>query len=64
MKFLIVDDSSRMRRIIKNSLERSGFEDILEAARGREALENVVNNYIVRPFTPETLKEKVEAVLK
>lgn len=116
MKFLIVDDSSTMRRIIKNSLKRTGFEDILEASNGREALEifgdadiiltdwnmpemdglefvknvrnqnkaipilmvttnaakddivealkNGVNNYIVKPFTPETLKEKVEAILK
>jgi two-component system chemotaxis response regulator CheY len=29
-----------------------------------EALKNGVNNYIVKPFTPETLKEKVESVLK
>lgn len=116
MKFLVVDDSSTMRRIIKNSLKRIGFEDIMEAGNGKEALEvytdadliltdwnmpemdglefvkqvrakdksipilmvttnaakddivealkNGVNNYIVKPFTPETLKEKVEAVLK
>lgn len=116
MKFLIVDDSSTMRRIIKNTLKRVGYEDILEASNGREALEifteadiiltdwnmpemdglefvktvrkkntsipilmvttnaakddivealkNGVNNYIVKPFTPETLKEKVESVLK
>lgn len=116
MKFLVVDDSSTMRRIIKNSLKRIGFEDIIEAENGRDALEkladvdiiltdwnmpemdglefvkrvrasdtkipilmvttnaakddivealkNGVNNYIVKPFTPETLKEKVEAVLK
>lgn len=116
MKFLIVDDSSTMRRIIKNSLKRIGFEDILEAENGKQALEifndvdmiltdwnmpemdglefvkrvrstnkqipilmvttnaakddivealkNGVNNYIVKPFTPETLKEKVESVLK
>lgn len=116
MKFLVVDDSSTMRRIIKNSLKRIGFEDIIEAENGRDALEkladvdiiltdwnmpemdglefvkrvrasdtkipilmvttnaakddivealkNGVNNYIVKPFTPETLKEKVETVLK
>ena len=116
MKFLVVDDSSTMRRIIKNSLKRIGFEDIVEAENGRDALEKLtdvdiiltdwnmpemdglefvkrvrtsnkaipilmvttnaakddivealkhgVNNYIVKPFTPETLKEKVEAVLK
>ncbi|MCP5050332.1 MAG: response regulator, partial [bacterium] len=109
-------DSSTMRRIIKNSLKRIGFEDIIEAGNGKEALEifndadiiltdwnmpemdglefvkrvrvtdtqvpilmvttnaakddivealkNGVNNYIVKPFTPETLKEKVESVLK
>lgn len=39
MKFLIVDDSSTMRRIIKNSLKRIGFEDILEAENGKQALE-------------------------
>ncbi len=118
MKFLVVDDSSTMRRIIKNSLKRIGFEDIVEAENGRDALEKMgeedvniiltdwnmpemdglefvkrvratnqaipilmvttnaakddivealkvgVNNYIVKPFTPETLKEKVESVLK
>jgi len=116
MKFLVVDDSSTMRRIIKNSLKRIGYEDIMEASNGKEGLElykeahivltdwnmpemdglefvkrvrqenttipilmvttnaakddivealkNGVNNYIVKPFTPETLKEKVEAVLK
>lgn len=116
MKFLVVDDSSTMRRIIKNSLKRIGYEDVEDAENGREALEklsgidiiltdwnmpemdglefvkqvraqnktipilmvttnaakddivealkNGVNNYIVKPFTPETLKEKVETVLK
>ncbi len=116
MKFLVVDDSSTMRRIIKNSLQRIGFEDVVEAEHGKEGLEklagvdiiltdwnmpemdglefvknvraqnpkipilmvttnaakddiitalkNGVNNYIVKPFTPETLKEKVEAILK
>jgi len=116
MKFLVVDDSSTMRRIIKNSLKRIGFEDIDEAENGAEglnklsgvdiiltdwnmpemdglefvkrvraqnasipilmvttnaakddiveALKNGVNNYIVKPFTPETLKEKIDALLK
>jgi two-component system chemotaxis response regulator CheY len=116
MKFLVVDDSSTMRRIIKNSLKRIGYEDVEDAENGRDALEklngidiiltdwnmpemdglefvkrvrtqnktipilmvttnaakddivealkNGVNNYIVKPFTPETLKEKVETVLK
>lgn len=121
MKLLVVDDSSTMRRIIKNTLARLGYKDILEAEHGVEAwdimdsegasvkilvtdwnmpemngLELVqkvrgddrfkeipiimvtteggkaevitalragVNNYIVKPFTPQVLKEKLEAVL-
>lgn len=119
MKILVVDDSSTMRRIIKNTLQRLGYEDILEAedgvrawevldgnaidilitdwnmpemnglelvkkvrADGRyqnipiimvtteggkaeviTALKSGVNNYIVKPFTPQVLKEKLEVVL-
>lgn len=120
MKLLVVDDSSTMRRIIKNTLQRLGYEDIFEAENGIEAwdildknsdmgvlitdwnmpemngLELVkktradsrftdipiimitteggkvevitaikagVNNYIVKPFTPQVLKEKLEVVL-
>lgn len=117
---LIVDDSSTMRRIIKNTLQRLGYEDILEAEHGLQAWEILdsideikvlitdwnmpemngldlvkkvradgrfvdipiimvtteggkaevitalkagVNNYIVKPFTPQVLKEKLEVVL-
>ena len=120
MKLLVVDDSSTMRRIIKNTLQRLGYEEIFEAENGVEAwdildknsdmgvlitdwnmpemngLELVkktradsrfadipiimitteggkvevitaikagVNNYIVKPFTPQVLKEKLEVVL-
>lgn len=108
MKLLVVDDSSTMRRIIKNTLTRLGHDDVLEAEHGVEAwdlltknedvkvlitdwnmpemngLELVkkvraekkyedmpiimvttegVNNYIVKPFTPQVLKEKLEDVL-
>lgn len=118
MKFLIVDDSVTMRRIIVNSLQRIGFSECVEAADGAEALSkydpsvgfvitdwnmpNVggldlarslreredgrtvpilmvttrsvredivaaaqagVNNYIVKPFTPQVLKEKIDQVL-
>jgi two-component system chemotaxis response regulator CheY len=34
MKFLVVDDSSTMRRIVINSLQRIGFGDTVEAATG------------------------------
>ncbi len=120
MKLLVVDDSSTMRRIIKNTLQRLGYNDILEAENGAQgweimdgnkdinvlitdwnmpemnglelvkkvraeecyrdvpiimvtteggkaevitALKAGVNNYIVKPFTPQVLKEKLEAVL-
>ena len=116
MKFLVVDDSSTMRRIVVNSLQRIGFGDIVEAGDGQEALgrfdgsvkfvitdwnmpnmtgtelaralrargeqvpilmvtarsvrediieamEAGVNNYIVKPFTPQVLKEKIDALL-
>ena len=118
MKFLVVDDSSTMRRIVVNSLQRIGFDNTVEAGDGREALEKFdpsvgfvitdwnmpnmtgtelaralreredgkqvpilmvtarsvrediieameagVNNYIVKPFTPQILKEKIDALL-
>ena len=118
MRFLVVDDSATMRRILVNSLNRIGYTDILEAGDGREALERFntsidfvitdwnmpvlsgldfartlrarpdgmhvpvlmvtsrsvkddiivaieaeVNNYIVKPFTPQVLKEKIDAVV-
>jgi len=119
LKLLVVDDSSTMRRIIKNTLARLGHKDILEGADGIEgwaaldanpnvemlitdwnmpemnglelvkkvraddrftdlpiimvtteggkaevitALKAGVNNYIVKPFTPQILKEKLAAV--
>jgi two-component system chemotaxis response regulator CheY len=118
MKFLVVDDSVTMRRIIINSLQRIGYTDAVEASDGQEALnvydssvqfiitdwnmptmsgidfaralraradgkhvpilmittrsvrEDIlaavqagVNNYILKPFTPPVLKEKIDQVL-
>ena len=118
MKFLVVDDSATMRRIVINSLQRIGYTDYVEASDGQEALakfdgsvrfvitdwnmpnmsgtdftralrarpdgatipvlmvtarsvkediltamEAGVNNYIVKPFTPQVLKEKIDALL-
>lgn len=116
---ITVDDSSTMRRIIKNTLQKIGFETVLEAGNGVEALDVLaknevdiivtdwnmpemdgltfvktlrakeeykeipilmvtteaakediltalrsgVNNYVVKPFTPDTLKEKVYKLL-
>ncbi|ROL56699.1 response regulator [Bacteroidetes/Chlorobi group bacterium Naka2016] len=120
MKFLVVDDSPTMRRIVINALKSFGVEDIVEAEDGQDALAKLkenkidfvitdwnmpnmngldltktirsseqwsnlpilmvttrglkediiqalqakVNNYIVKPFTPQVLKEKILAILK
>ena len=38
MPILVVDDFSTMRRIVKTCLKQIGFENITEAADGKEAL--------------------------
>jgi two-component system chemotaxis response regulator CheY len=122
MKILLVDDSSTMRRIQKNTLEKLGHTDVTEAGDGAEAIAklqagggsydlvlmdwNMPNmtgidalkkikadpalkavpvimvtsesektrimeaiqsgaaNYVVKPFQPETLAEKIAAIKK
>jgi len=120
IKFLVVDDSITMRRIVANSLKNLGYNDFVEASDGKDALDKLaaddninfvitdwnmpvlsglelikairsdeklkelpvlmvttrgikediiealsakVNNYIVKPFTPQILKEKIEQIL-
>ena len=120
LKFLVVDDSVTMRRIVANSLKTIGHELYVEAGDGREALSKLtsddsinfvitdwnmpevsglelvkairsndkfgtipilmvttrglkediiealaakVNNYVVKPFTPQILKEKIEQIV-
>ncbi len=116
---LFVEDSPTMRRIIANSLKQVGFDEIIEAENGVDALEKVegrpvslvvtdwnmpemngaelvktlrdmplyaetpiimvttrgmqddvmtamklgVNGYIIKPFTPDILHEKLKSVL-
>ena len=38
LKFLIVDDSATMRRIVVNSLKNLGYQDFVEAEHGEDAL--------------------------
>jgi two-component system chemotaxis response regulator CheY len=120
MRFLIVDDSSTMRRIIINTLNKLGHKECHEAGNGREGMERLasipvdvvitdwnmpemsgidfiravranaatrelpvlmvttnaaeddivaalkagVNNYVVKPFTPDTIREKIESMMK
>ena len=44
MKILVVDDSSTMRRIIKNTLNHLGYKDLLEAEDGALAWETMTQN--------------------
>ena len=37
LKVLVVDDSSTMRRIVKNILKQIGFSDITQAENGKDA---------------------------
>ncbi len=121
LKFLVVDDSVTMRRIVVNSLRNLGYNNYVEAGDGKEALDKLgedsninfvitdwnmpvlsglelvktirsydkisripvlmvttrgvkddilealqarVNNYIIKPFTPQVLKEKIEQILQ
>ena len=118
MKFLVVDDSSTIRRILTSALNTAGYTDVDTAADGKEALDKctadpsigcvlsdwnmpVMNgydflvaframntttpfimvttesekasivkavqagatNYVVKPFTPEILLEKIKVAL-
>ena len=38
MKILVVDDFSTMRRILRNSLRQLGYENIVEADDGKQAI--------------------------
>lgn len=120
MKFLVVDDSSTMRRIIGNTLIEIGYSEPDEAEGGAQALTKLaggeydflvtdwnmpnmngleltkavrkdpelsdmpilmvttrgmkddvlsamqarVNNYVVKPFTAEILRQKIDMILK
>ena len=119
-KFLVVDDSVTMRRIVVNTLKTLGYNHYVEAEHGKDALEKLntdqainfvitdwnmpvmsgleltkairnndkikslpilmvttrgvkedivqalqarVSNYVVKPFTPQILKDKIDLVL-
>ncbi|NVJ50275.1 MAG: chemotaxis protein CheY [Gammaproteobacteria bacterium] len=46
MKFLVVDDFSTMRRIIKNLLRDIGYQDVIEAEDGKQALAMIKANQV------------------
>jgi two-component system chemotaxis response regulator CheY len=43
MRMLVVEDLLVMRRLIVNTLHSLGYEDILQASNGEEALELILN---------------------
>lgn len=119
MRFLVIDDSVTMRRIIANILGRLGYPDVAQAGNGREALDRLateqidivitdwympemngldfvkalrttpatshipivivtanaasddiehalelgINSYILKPFTAETMRDKISALI-
>lgn len=120
LKFLVVDDSVTMRRIVVNTLKNLGYTNYVEAVNGKDGLEKLnadktinfvitdwnmpvlsgldftkavrgnpamenmpilmvttrgvkedivealqarVSNYVVKPFTPPVLKEKIDQIL-
>jgi len=48
MKILLVDDSSTMRRIQMNTLKSLGYEDVVQAEDGQDALNKLKENPDVR----------------
>ena len=118
MRFLVIDDSLPMRRIIANVLARLGYTDVVLVSNGREALKRIeteqfdlvitdwympemsgieflrtlrakadtqnvpivivsangskedvaqaiqlrVNGYVLKPFTAETLKDRIATI--
>lgn len=119
-KFLVVDDSVTMRRIVVNTLKTLGYSQYVEAEDGKDAMDKLktdlginfvitdwnmpvmsgleltkairgddrtkglpilmvttrgvkedivqalqarVSNYVVKPFTPQILKDKIDLVL-
>jgi DNA-binding response OmpR family regulator len=64
MNVLIVDDSSAMRKIITAALGKTYLRGS-EGTMGKleSALDEGVDEYVVKPFTPETLDRKIKKVL-
>ncbi len=62
-------DGLTLVREIRNDPELKNLPVLMVTAEARkenviEALKAGVNNYIVKPFTPEVLKEKMEKIFK
>jgi len=69
MTVMVVDDYATMRRIISNLLRQLGFEKLVEAADGREALQMlrsskidfVISDWNMEPMTGFQLLQEVRS---
>jgi len=57
LNFLIVDDSTTMRKIIKLNLTKIGYSNIIEAAHGVEALQKLSTEKIDLIFSDWNMPE-------
>jgi len=57
MRILTVEDSATMRRIIRNTLKRVGFDDVVEAENGQMALTKLATDKIDFVITDWSMPE-------
>jgi CheY-like chemotaxis protein len=63
MKALVVDDSAFIRKVIIGALTRADIVDADQAADGVEALKAGAQNYIIKPFEPATIIDKINQTI-
>ena len=68
LKILVVDDESRMRKLVRDFLVKHDF-DVVEAGDGEAALDLFYEDkdialIISKPFSPKILVARVEAILR
>jgi two-component system chemotaxis response regulator CheY len=57
MRIMTVEDSATMRRIIKNTLKRLGYEDVIEAENGQVALAKLTTDKVDFVITDWSMPE-------
>lgn len=57
MRIMTVEDSATMRRIIKNTLKRLGYEDVIEAENGQMALAKLATDKVDFVITDWSMPE-------